>query len=315
MRALITGVGGFVGSHLAEYLLDEGMTVDGTFRKRWRGRIPARLKRHVKWNVLDFSDPVEAFRSLQWLRLEEFDVIYHLAGLSIPSLCGEKTPSVAAWDCNVEAVRLLLEAVADAPRSPRVVFASSSHVYGPARPGDAPITEDYPTAPRGGYGQSKLAAEEICRQFVERHGLDIVIVRPFPASGPRQDERLMLGSWCWQLLTPSNDPIEVLTLDARIDFSDVRDVVRAYRLLALHGSKGETYHIGGGIPRLSGDVFKLLAQMADVHREVTQSRPGCHFDPIADLSRTTAVTGWQPAIPLETTLRDTLDWYRRGEVG
>ncbi|MBL8829380.1 MAG: GDP-mannose 4,6-dehydratase [Planctomycetaceae bacterium] len=316
MRALITGVTGFAGTHLAEHLLAMGDTVLGCNRSgRWHAGTPQCVQQRTTLVAGDVGSP--QFRDQVGDVLRQFapDVIYHLAALSIPADCGATDPTAAALAINVDGTRRVLELAASLPRPPHVVFASSSHVYPVASADSPPIDEQAPIEPRGPYGRTKLAAEGICREFAERHGLDVLIMRQFPQAGPRQDPRLMLASWCRQFAAASNEPIEVLTLDATIDMVDVRDAVRAYRLLAMHGQPGETYHVGSGVSRTSGEVFEILQRAAGTSRPVVQLRPGKKFDPIADLTRLKQITGWQPEIAIDQTVADALDEYRALRLG
>ncbi len=316
MRALITGVTGFAGTHLAEHLLARGDTVLGCNRSgRWPANSPQSFEHQVTLVAGDVGSPQFADQLGDVVRQFAPDVIYHLAALSIPADCGTTEPSAAAVAVNVDGTRRVLELAASLPNRPRVVFASSSHVYPAASVDSPPIDESAPVEPRGTYGRTKFAAEAICREFIEQQQVDVLIVRQFPQAGPRQDARLMLASWCRQFATLTDEPIEVLTLDATIDMVDVRDSVRAYRLLALHGQPGTTYHVGSGVARTSGEVLEILQRAAGASRPVVQLHPGKKYDPIADLKRLKQATGWQPEIALEQTVVDALDEYRGLRLG
>ena len=308
MRAFISGITGFAGSHLAEHLIACGDAVAGTNRTgRWPRNLPERLKRSVDLMAWDVAD-ARGIEPLQ-LALTAFqpEVIFHLAAISFPADCGTDEPTARAQAVNAEGTRHVLQLASSLEPRPRVVFASSAHVYGPSNVDSPPVDELAPLAPRGGYGRTKLAAEQVCREFIERDGLDVVVVRSVPSAGPRQDERLMLASWCKQFAEPSDEPVDVLMLDARIDMPDVRDVVRAYRLLAERGAAGETYNLGRGQPQVSGEVFKRLQLCAGSSRAVRELRPGRKFDPIANIGKLQSATGWQPEIDLSQTVADSLD--------
>jgi len=135
-------------------------------------------------------------------------------------------------------------------------------------------------------------------------GLDVVIVRAFQHTGPRQNPRMMLPEWVSQFAAASREPVQVHTLDAHIDVTDVRDVVRAYRLLTERGDSGRIYNVGSGVSRRSGDLFELLRAMADPGRPVVELRPGRKQAPIADIARLAECTGWRPEIPIERTIAD-----------
>jgi GDP-4-dehydro-6-deoxy-D-mannose reductase len=187
---------------------------------------------------------------------------------------------------------------------------STSRVYAFPEAANPRIAEDYPLGPTRGYGRSKLLAETLIEEAVARHGLDAVIVRAFQHTGPRQDDRLMLPEWARQLMAGSPN-LEVKHLDAAIDCSDVRDVVRAYRLLAIAGNRGAAYNVGSGISRRSGEVVNHLCRLAGRRPRIVERSPGFKQDPIADIGRLVAATGWRAEIPWEQTLRDTLDDWRQ----
>jgi len=312
-RALITGVSGFAGGFLAGHLLERGDLVLGCSPDgKWQASSDAALSDRVELVSWDLGSAggisAEARR-----RIEQFrpDLVYHLAALSVPEDCGGRQPSAMAEAINVGGTRRVLELAASLQRRPRVLFASSSHVYAPVSPDSPRVDETAPVGPRQGYGRTKLAAEGEVRRAVARHGCDAVIARSFPHAGPRQDPRMMLSQWARQFAAAGSNPVEVYTREARIDLSDVRDVVRAYRLLAERGRSGEVYNVGSGVSRPSGDVLDLLHQMADPGRPVVELTPGPKQDPIADVTRLVECTGWCARVPIETTVADTLAWWRQ----
>jgi len=129
-------------------------------------------------------------------------------------------------------------------------------------------------------------------------------VRAFKHTGPGQPPRFMLPEWAKQFADPTVNPVHVQTLESVLDITDVRDVVRAYRLMAERGEAGEIFNVGSGVPRRSGDLFDLLRNLADPARAVVETKPGRRQEAIADCSRLHRRTGWTPAIPLEQTIRD-----------
>lgn len=304
MRALITGISGFVGSHLAEHLRACGDAVLGTITSS-----PSTADAPtVAWNIAE--EPNAATRR----QIESFapDVIFHLAALSILRDCGDAEPTPQAIAVNVDGVRHVLDLAGSLPRRPRIVFTSSSHVYRPVDPANPQVAESSPVEPRSAYGKTKWAAEQLCREAVCDSGLDVVVVRSFAQSGPGMDSRLMLAEWAAQFARGGEQPIDVASLDVTIDFLDVRDAVRALRLLAMQGVAGETYNLGSGVPRTTGEIFALLRRAAGVDRGVRELRPGRRSDPIADVARLQSLTGWRPEIAPEQTVADVLeDWRRR----
>ncbi len=121
---------------------------------------------------------------------------------------------------------------------------------------------------------------------------------------------MMLPQWAQQFAC-GTEPVKVHTCDAHVDLTDVRDVVRAYRLLAEHGLSGKAYNVGSGRSRRTGDILEMLRRMADPSRTLIETRPGLKQDPIADVTRLARDTGWRATIPLEQTIADTLAWWRR----
>ena len=242
MRAFVTGITGFAGTHLTEHLQAGGDFVLGCSRDgRWRAHTPAAL-RSVPLVAWDVTVPV---RNEVRRALVEFapDCIFHLAAVSVPRECGSGEPTPLAWQANVEGTQTVLRLAATLPRRPRVLLASSCHVYAPVTPDQAVVREDAPLGPAGGYGKTKLVAESELLRSVAEEGLDGVIARAFQHAGPRQDPRLMLSEWCRQIIDPQPVPVRVLSLNALFDLSDVRDVVRAYRLLSV------AWHLRRGVQR------------------------------------------------------------------
>ncbi|MCR4413734.1 MAG: NAD(P)-dependent oxidoreductase [Thermoguttaceae bacterium] len=312
MRALITGISGFVGPHLAEHLLECGDTVLGAAPEgQWGETAPQTMRRAVeivRWDLAaPEEDAGEAFSRIVAFRPE---AIYHLAAISVPRQCGQTAPTPLALRVNVEGTRRVVNLAASLRPAPRVLLVSSSHVYAPVTEESPRVHEESPVGPRDAYGMTKLAAERVVREAIARDGVDAVIARSFQHTGPGQGPQMMLPQWIQQFVETTG-PVTVYTRDARIDLSDVRDVVRAYRLLIEYGARGEVYNVGSGVVRTSGEVLDVLRSLADPRRAVFESRPGRKQDPIADISRLVHTTGWRAMIPLEKTVADTLAWWRQ----
>lgn len=312
MNAVITGVTGFAGRHLAEHLLACGDTVLGVSRSgAWPADAshPAARVPLFKWDLARHDTPSDA--ALRQLAALRPNCIYHLAALSVPADCGQEAPTPAAQAANVDGTRRVLAMAAGLPGPPRIVFVSSSHVYAPVARQAPVVNEESPLGPARGYGMTKLAAENLVRDAVSAGRIEAVIARAFQHTGPGQGARMMLPQWAEQF-AHGCQPVQVYTRDAYIDLTDVRDVVRAYRLLAQSGRTGITYNIGSGICRRSGDVFEALRGLVDASRGVVELRPGVRQDPIADHSRLTMETGWRPEIAFERTVADVWqDWRTR----
>jgi GDP-4-dehydro-6-deoxy-D-mannose reductase len=190
---------------------------------------------------------------------------------------------------------------------------STSHVYAPTAD-NRPLGEDAPLGPTRAYGITKLAAEQEATAAA-RAGTDVVIARAFQHTGPRQAPRMMLPEWSKQFADPNRPTVKVLRLNAFIDLCDVRDVVRAYRLLVAHGQSGGVYNVGSGRQLRSGDVLVELVRLADPARRIEELDPSPKQDPIADIGRLIAATGWRPEIAWQQTVADTYAYWREKLCG
>jgi len=315
-RALITGVTGFAGGFLAEHLLACGDEVLGCCSTgRWSGPDARELAGRVElvgWELSSDDGLSDEARR----RIEQFapTCIYHLAAISVPEDCGTDEPLPHVLAVNVAGTRRVLQLAGSLPTRPRVLVVSSSHVYAAPPPEHPVVDEATPPAPRGGYGRSKLLAEQETLRAVDQGLCQAVIARSFPHAGPRQSARRMLSQWARQFAENSAGPVEIQTREARIDLSDVRDVVAAYRLLVEHGGSGRIYNVGSGVCRTSGEVLDLMQRLAGTKRPVRETRPGFKQDPIADLKRLKQCTGWRARVPLEQTVADTLAWWREQQA-
>jgi GDP-4-dehydro-6-deoxy-D-mannose reductase len=311
MKAFITGMSGFVGGYLAEHLLALGDEVLGSSRSAqwpsWAGDDLRRRAPLVAWDIGQPEPPLEARRQIAAFMP---DCIYHLAALSVPGDCGTIEPTDRALSVNVGGTRRVVELAASLARPPRVLFVSTSHVYGRADRDHHRFDEQTPTNPHRAYGKTKLLAEREVRRAIAEQRLDAVIARSFQHTGPRQEPRLMLPEWAAQFAQPGDGPVRVKHLDTWIDLTDVRDVVRAYRLLIERGERGGIYNVGSGMSRRTGDILLVLARLAGSTREVVELAPGDEcWDPIADIGRLQAATDWRPEVALERTVAETLaDW-------
>lgn len=331
-RAIITGITGFAGGHLAEHLLSQGDAVLGLGAERtWPSDTPTAIMESAELVTWDLGDATRGLDAIvEHIAGFEPTVIYHLAAVSTPGDCGERQPNALALSVNVAGTERVLQLAERLPSKPRVVFVSSSHVYDPCYyrwvgdeasvPEDAEehppiryLTEDAPIGPLRGYGMTKRLAEEAVLRVVAENGADAVIVRAFQHIGPRQKAmRLMLPEWMLQLHLKREAPINVHSLDAYVDVTDVRDVVRAYRLVAEKAVSGDIFNVGSGIARRTGDLVEMLMDIAGQRRPISERRPGRRLDPVADITRLTELTGWRPEFAMEQTLADTwAEWCQR----
>ena len=287
MKVAITGARGFVGSHLGRTARDLDYPTHEINRDAW-----------------DISE-TPSTQFIDSLMQFEPDVIFHLAALSKRSDCGETNPNQQATAVNIRGTHQLISLVKECLPNARVVFASSSYVYGPVFD-TTPVSERASCNPQCGYGKSKLQAEQLIADAVKA-GLDAVIVRAFQHSGPGQQPCLILPEWIRKLQQDSK--VDVFNLQSYFDLSDVRDVARAYLALAEHGKTGAIYNVGSGKALCSGDLFDEICRCLTIDQNnltVNVQNPGERFSPIADVTRIMEATGWSPAIPLELTISDTI---------
>ena len=311
MRALITGIGGFVGPYLARELRARtAWTLVGLGHHP----LPPGDYETVAADLLDRARLARLIGEIAPTH------VFHLAAQShVPT---SHDDGGATLHNNIAAQVNLLDACRVLAVPPRILIIGSGEEYGPARPEEMPLREEQPFRPTSPYAVSKVAQDLLGWQYFHSYGLPIVRVRPFNHLGPGQSDRFAMAAFARQVaeveagLRPP--VVRVGNLDARRDFLDVRDVVHAYYLALTRGVLGEVYNIGGGVPIRIGDGLAQLLALATrpiaVEFDPARLRPSDVPVLVADTSRLRAATGWQPTIPFERSLRDTLNWWR-GRVG
>ncbi len=254
------------------------------------------------------------------LRAASVDVVYHLAALS--SVGDSWTDPAGTLRENVLTAVNMLEALRLEAPAARVVWVSSCQVYG--APASQPVDEEAPLAPENPYGVSKLTGDLLAGVYADAHGLDLVRARPFNHTGPGQQPSFITSSLARQAAEGRAAGVSTLRIatgnpDARRDFTDVRDVVRAYRLLgAAQGTAdaGAIYNVSSGRSVSAADQVELLASLIapiSVEHVVDPARVRAHevMDLRGDASRLRDATGWEPEIPFRQTLADTIEWWER----
>ncbi len=306
MRALITGSGGFAGAHLADHLRAQpGLEVFGVVREP-RAGLPERTL------VADLGDAEAVSRILRDVRP---DFIYHLAAQAAVQLSWARPRETIVN--NVVAQLNVFEAVLAADLRPRLLVVGSADEYGLVLPHELPIREDNPLRPNSPYAVSKVAQDLLGLQYFISHHLHVVRVRPFNHTGPGQSDLFAASSFARQIAeieAGRREPILLVgNLEAKRDFTDVRDVVRAYHLLLERGVPGEVYNLGSGRSVTVRYVLELLLAHSrveiEVHTDQARLRPSDNPELVCDCSKAAAL-GWQPAIPLERTVKDLLDYWR-----
>jgi len=314
LRILITGITGFVGSHLAEYALGkEGVEVFGTVR--WRSRMDnvEAIEDRVHLLDCDLRDNVAVKNTLEDVRP---DYIFHLAAQSfVPT--SWKAPA-ETLTTNILSELNLLESIRDLKLDTRIQIAGSSEEYGLVYEDEAPIKEDNPLRPLSPYAVSKVAQDYLAYQYNQSYGIFTVRTRAFNHTGPRRGQVFVTSDFSRQVALIEKgrkEPvIEVGNLEARRDFSDVRDIVRGYWLSLEKGEPGEVYNIGSGKAITIQALLDLILSMSDVEIEVRQMpermRPSDVELLLCDYGKFNRATGWKPEIPFEKTVRDLLDYWR-----
>ena len=290
MRALITGGKGFVGQWLAAHLKDAGDDV----------------------TVIDLETDISDGPALRKAVTEAApEAIYHLAAMTHVGESWENPSHVLK--VNVLGTAEILAAARALPRPPIVLAVSSAEVYGVVSPAQLPLGEDTPTAPATPYAASKLAAEAIALQAWRGYGQQVIVVRPFNHIGPGQSPNFAVPALAKRIVQARKTgagSLRVGTLSTRRDFTDVRDVVVAYRLLILQGIPGTIYNVCSGRDVAISDVADQLLELAHAGLELVIDpelvRPVDVPVLRGDASRLHAATGWSPSIPLATTLADVL---------
>ena len=318
MRILITGITGMVGSHLAEYVLAHHPEAEVHGLVRWRSprdNIRAIADR-VRLHEGELRDLGSLVRLLDTVRP---DWIFHLAAQSYVS--ASYAAPADTLHTNVIGTTNLLEAVRMTGLDPRIHICSSSEVYGQVRADEVPIRESNEFRPASPYAVSKVGEDMIALQYFLSYGIKTIRTRMFTHTGPRRGDVFAESAFAKQIaeveagLRPN--PIKVGNLNSVRTFADVGDAVRAYWLLLEKCTPGEAYNIGGERTMLVGEMLDVLIGMAGcrIQYEVDQAlvRPSDVTLQIPDTTKFRAATDWQPKIPLETTLRDLLD-YHRGRI-
>jgi GDP-4-dehydro-6-deoxy-D-mannose reductase len=308
-RVLLTGITGFIGSHLAERLVADGLEVHGIAFEPPPHLNLVGIASRITLHHADLAD-ADGLRAA--IAAARPDAVVHLAGQAIPSLAQQDAAGTVK--VNVVGTANLLAALEPGTR---LVYASSADVYG--LPDRVPVGEDAPLRPTNVYAASKAAAEAIVREFGDRDGHPTVILRPANTNGPRQHPGLAASGFAKQIAEAEAgiaDPvIRHGRLDAQRDFIDVRDVAAAYAAaLALAPERTETYNVGTGQPVTIERILHTLVHLARIKVQTEldpeRVRTGDPSTIALDTSRFHARTGWAPTIPLERSLQDTLDHWR-----
>lgn len=312
-KVLITGITGFAGSHLAELLLAEGCEVYGT--ARWRSNTDNidHMLNHIKLVNADIRDGYslqKAFREVHP------NYCFHLASQSF--VFESWNSPLETLGTNVLGTTNVLEAIRLECPDCKVLIAGSSEEYGKVYPNEIPIKEENPLRPMSPYGVSKVATDKLGVLYFMSYRLSVVVTRAFNHTGPRRGEVFVTSNFAKQIAEIENKHwtpiIKVGNLDAKRDWTDVRDTVKAYWAAIRLGIPGEVYNICSGNGTRIGDMLDILLGYSNkcitVEKDQSRMRPSDVPLLVGDCFKFRALTGWEPVIPFEKTLKDLLNYWR-----
>jgi len=314
MRVLITGITGFAGSHLADLCLAKSnIELFGIIRWRSRTENIEHIWDKVKLLECDLRDATSTRDAIEEIRPE---YIFHLAAQSfVPTSWNAPTESLVT---NIIGQLNVFEAVRKIKLDCRIQIACSSEEYGMVCAGEIPIRETNPLRPLSPYAVSKVGQDMLAYQYFMSYKTDVVRTRGFNHTGPRRPAIFVCSDFAKQIVDIERGlkgpVLRVGNLDARRDFTDVRDIVRGYWLALEKGKSGDVYNLCSGISYRIGEILDMLLSLAgvrvEVKQEISRLRPSDVPHLEGDYGKFHADTGWKPEIPFERTLKDLLDFWR-----
>lgn len=296
MKVLVTGMSGFVGWHCAHQLDTVDLAAEG-----WIDMRDASAVRHA-------------------VSRARFDAVIHLAALS--SVSSSLEDPRRTYEVNFLGTLHLLEALRHAGFRGRLLYVGSAEIYGIVAEEELPIEERYPARPLNPYSVSKVAAEALCYQWSQTGPFEIVVARPFNHVGPRQSTLFAVSDFARQIVgfarTGGGGRLLVGDIDTTRDFTDVRDIVRAYAGLLRDGRNGEAYNVCSGTERSMREIITALCRLGGVQAEIVvdpqRLRPAQQRRMRGSFAKLAADTGWSPLIPFERTLHDIINyWQNEGD--
>jgi GDP-mannose 4,6-dehydratase len=313
---MITGITGFVGSHLAEYVLGLGHEVYGT--KHWRSPMEnvSDIADKVAWFECDLVDETSTQDAVE---TSKPDIIFHLAAQSyVPSSFSAPRHTL---ETNIIGTLNLLEAIKRAGLDPVIHICSSSEVYGQVLPEEVPITEENALRPQSPYAVSKVGEDLLAYQYFRSYGLKTIRTRAFTHTGPRRGSVFVASAFAKQIAEVESGKIppviHVGNLESVRTWLDVRDIVKAYWLCVTKCLPGEVYNVGGTTTSTVGEMLDMLLSLSTRQAEIkvtqdpTLLRTSDVTLQIPSIKKLQDATGWVPKIPLQQTLQDLLDYWRQ----
>jgi GDP-4-dehydro-6-deoxy-D-mannose reductase len=314
MKSLITGINGFAGSYLAELLIKKGHKVYGTSRKLSDLENISQIAKSVTLVEADLKDKKKLLAAIKIIGP---DYIFHLAAQSF-ALASIDNPE-ETFNVNFLGTFNLLDAVKKSRLDPIIQIACSSEEYGLVYPGETPIRETNPLRPLNPYAVSKIGADFLGYQYFKSYGLKIIRTRAFNHEGPKRGEEFVTSSFAKQIVEIEKglrEPvIFVGNLSPKRDFTDVRDVIKAYYLAVKKGEYGEVYNICSGKTWSIKEVLKYLLSLSKVKQiKIKEDKKRVRVSDIpvlvGDNSKFVKKTGWEPKIDFRKTLSDVLEYWR-----
>jgi len=308
-KALIIGAAGFVGSYLVKELHDtHGMEVHAT--KLLHEQLNLKLARIHNLDILNKEEIISLL-----FRIRP-DYIFHLAAQSSVGIAW-RNPGLTV-DINIKGSINVMDAVRELFYKPRLLLIGSGEEYGHIQPEETPVKEDNLLRPGNIYAATKACQNMIGNIYSKAYNMEVMMVRAFNHIGPSQAPIFVVSDFCKQVAEIEaglREPVMMVgNLAALRDFTDVRDVVKAYPKLIINGIPGETYNVGSGKARAIRDILDIILSKstADVKVEIDQNKIRPVDVPIieADITKVNELTGWKPEIPLEQTIQETLDYWR-----
>lgn len=312
MRALITGVSGFIGSYLAEYLLAKGIDVDGTVHHETTENI-AHLKDRITLSECDVRNQATVKKIV---KESNPDLIFHLAAQSRPDISW-KNP-VETMDTNVMGTVYVFESVRELGLDPKILVAGSSAEYGLIDKNEPPIREDHPLLPVSPYGVSKVAQDLLAYQYFKNFKMKTIRVRIFGATGPKKvgDACSDFAKQIVKIERGEAEPVmRVGNLEVKRDLMDIKDTLEAFWILMEKGKIGDVYNICSSKAIKIGDILNKFLEMsghsAKIEVDPRKLRPSDEPIVVGDNRKLRKDCGWAPKISMEKTLEDTLEYWRK----
>ena len=312
-KALITGINGFVGSHLADLLVAEGYQVSGITFNRDLSNL-AQVESQLSLYYEDICDAQAIEKVLSDVKP---DYLYHLAGMAFVPDANANPKRV--FEVNVLGTLNVLEGIRSLGLNTRALVVGSAEVYGKVPKEHLPIRENYPLTPASIYGMTKASSDMIAEQYATTFQMDIIRVRPFTHIGPRQSDQFVCSSFAKQIVEIEKGMrkpvLHVGNLETYRDFTDVRDVVRSYQMILEGAKSGAVYNVGSSKAWKIEDLVKKLisqskAKTIELKQDPARMRANDISVMLGEALKLTNDLNWKPVISIEQTLHDLLDYWR-----